>query len=358
MNAHRCLVFIVAVLAGLTMLPARAHEPGRRVVAPDGQPKNQRFIVADYMMWYQPDVFDGTKTFDVPAGGPYLSDDMGTIQRHLSLAQRACLNGFTAHWFGAKEPRTTDNFNRLLAASSGSGFQHAVVLLENSLRRTKEADLIDSVKFILANWANHPNYLRIDGKPVIFFEGMTRPWGGIGAARAGWARIRQATDPERKAIWFAEGLTTTFNPLFDGLYIYRIDHRTAPGAWNRQPTYAAALRKVQEQSGQRLYFADTIAPGFDDTRSRKVRATDVRTPAPAFARDRKGGEYYRNTFSVTPKTSGDFMIVKSFNEWIEGTAIEPGSQYGDLYLNLTCELATAYRSANLAQAASEAMGQP
>ncbi len=318
-----------------------------------------RLILADYMMWYQPDVFDGTKTFDVPAGGGYSSDEMSTIQHHLALAQQACLDGFTAHWFGAKEPRTTENFNKLLAASSGSGFRHAVVLLENSLRRTKEQDLIHSIRFVLDHWADHPNYLKLDGRPVIFFEGMTRPWGSIAAAKAGWARIRQATDPERRAIWFAEGLTTAFNPLFDGLYVYRIDHRHAPGAWRKQPAYAAALRKVQEQSQLRLYFADTVAPGFDDTRSFKVRATDVRVPAPAFARDRRNGAYYRETFSITSETGGDLLLVKSFNEWIEGTAIEPGSQYGNLYLELTCELGAAYRAADpaLARATEESKGQ-
>jgi len=76
----------------------------------------------------------------------------------------------------------------------------------------------------------------------------------------------------------------------------------------------------------------------------------VRVPAPAFARDRRNGAYYRETFSVTAQTGGDLLLVKSFNEWIEGTAIEPGSQYGELYLDLTCELATAYRSSPLALA--------
>jgi hypothetical protein len=331
------------------------HTPAHPVHANNG-----RLLLADYMMWYQPDVFDGTKTFDVPAAGPYNSDDMGTIQRHLQLAQQACLNGFTAHWFGSKEPRTTDNFNKLLAASSGSNMQHAVVLLENSLKRTKEADLIDSVNFVMANWANHPNYLKVDGKPVIFFEGMTRPWGSVGAAKAGWARVRQATDPDRRTIWFAEGLTAAFNPLFDGLYVYRIDHKTGPRSWLKQPAFATRLREAEKQSGTKLYFADSIAPGFDDTRSVKVRATDVRTPAPAFARDRRGGDYYRDTFAVTQQTGADLMLVKSFNEWIEGTAIEPGSKYGDLYLGLTCELANAYRSVDLAvaKAAIEAKGQP
>ncbi|PJF47099.1 MAG: hypothetical protein D6709_06100 [Chloroflexi bacterium] len=303
-----------------------------------------RLILADYVMWYTPDVFDGSKTFDVPAAGPYHSDDPALIQRHVQLAQRACLDGFAAHWLGPKEPRTTQNFNALLAASSGSGLKHAVVLLANSLPGTTEQDLIDAVQFVLTQWASHPSYVKLDGRPVIFFEGMTRPWGDLAAARAGWERIRQATDPDRRAVWFAEGLSTAFNPLFDGLYVYRIDHRNSPRSWLKQPTYAARLRNVERQSGMRLYFADTIAPGFDDTRSPLVKSTDMRIPAPIFARDRGNGDYYRETFSVTPRTGGDLLLVKSFNEWIEGTAIEPGRTYGDLYLNLTCELGTAYRA--------------
>jgi hypothetical protein len=174
---------------------------------------------------------------------------------------------------------------------------------------------------------------------------MTRPWRTAAAAQQGWARVRAASDPNRSAIWFAEGLSTAYNPLFDGLYVYRVDHRNAPGAWRKQPGYASALRKAEAASGQKLYFADSIAPGFDDTRSHRLRkGFDLRTPSPAFARDRRGGQYYRDTFEPTLQTNGDMLLVKSFNEWIEGTAIEPGRTYGDLYLNLTCELANAYRN--------------
>jgi hypothetical protein len=332
---HRVLATLALLLAATLPLlsgsvPAAAHSP--------------RPILADYMMWYQVDTFDGKQSFDVPAAGGYNSDDMPTIQAHLALAQRACLDGFTAHWFGAKEPRTTANFGKLLQASSGTNLRHAVVLLQNSLPGTKEQDYIDSINFVRANWAGHPNYFRLDGKPVIFFEAMQRPWGSTGTAQKAWGRIRAAADPNRSMIWFAEGLNTNYNPLFDGLYVYRIDHRNDPGAYRKQPAYAAALRRAEASSGQKQYFADSIAPGFDDSRSFRIRKFDVRSPAPAFQRPRRNGAYYRESFQPTLKTGGDMLLVKSFNEWIEGTAIEPGATYGDLYLNLTCELATAYRN--------------
>ena len=306
----------------------------------------EKVVLADYVMWYDQGVFDGSKTFDIPAAGAYNSGDYGTIQRHVSQAQQACVNGFAAHWYGPGEGSTTNNFNQLLSASAGTGLRHAVVIQTNILPGASEQSIIDAVRHVMDNWAYGPNYLRLGGRPVIFFTDMPRPWGSDSAALAGWTRIRAAADPEHKAIWMAEGLTTAYNPLFDGLYAYRIDHRDYPQSWLKQPRWAAALRAVEQRGNLPiggLYFADTIAPGFDDTRSVNIPG-DLRAGAPHFARDRRNGGYFADTYAATATTGGDFMLVKSFNEWVEGTAIEPGRTFGDTYLNLTCQYANAYRS--------------
>ena len=302
-----------------------------------------RPIIADYMVWYDPATFDGAKTFAVPANGPYNSDDLATIQRHLALAQQACLNGLAPHWYGVRDQRTTTNINQLFTLSANTNLQHAVLLLGNILPDTDEQLLIDSLNYLIANWANHPNYLRMDGRPVILFVDMNRPWGNDPDAITGWTRIRAATDPDHKTLWMAEGLFTYYNPLFDGLYVYRLDHRDYPEAWKQQPRWAQGLREVEARVSRTLYFADSIAPGFDDTRAANA-PIDYRLPAPPFARDRQNGQYYHDTYRVTARTGGDFLIVKSLNEWIEGTAIEPSASYGDRYVNLTCELANDYRS--------------
>ena len=302
----------------------------------------ERVVIADYMMWYDPSTFDGNKTWDVPSAGAYNSDDFGTIQRHVSQAQQACLDGFTPHWYGPQDSRTTNNFNKLLQASAGTNLRHAIVIQTNIVPGATEQMIIDAIKHVMNNWSGSANYLKLGGKPLIIFTDMPRPWGSDAAALAGWTRIRAAADPSRTTIWMAEGLVTTFNPLFDGLYAYRIDHRDFPQSWLKQSRWSSALRSVERSSSTPLYFADTIAAGFDDTKSVNAPG-DLRSDAPHFSRDRRNGQYYRDTFSVVTKTGGDFLFVKSFNEWIEGTEIEPGKSYGDLYLNLTCELANKYR---------------
>jgi hypothetical protein len=308
-----------------------------------GTPK---VVLADYFMWFGPDNFNGSQSWDVPAAGAYNSDDFGTLQRQVSEAQRACLDGFAAHWFGPFDGSSTNNFNQLLAASGGTNLHHVIIVLTNVWPGASEQTIIDAINYVINNWAQNPNYLRLGGRPVLVFTNMERPWGTDAVALEGWKRIRAATDPNHNTIWMAEGLKTTYNPLFDGLYVYRIDHRDYPQSWLKQKRWADALRAVERQGNLPiggLYFADTIAPGFDDTRA-AAAGSDLRSPAPPFARDRRNGGYYADTFNATANTGGDFLFVKSYNEWIEGTEIEPGATYGDLYLNLTCQYANAYRS--------------
>lgn len=331
---------------GSGIMPTPTVDPIRPAGLGANHLGTEKVVLADYMMWYSADTFNGSQTWDVPRDGAYNSDDYDVIQRQVAQAGQACLNGFAAHWYGPSEGRTTNNFNQLLRASAGTGLQHAVVVQTNILPGASEQMIIDAIQHVINNWAYGPNYLRLGGRPVIIFTDMPRPWGNDAAALEGWARIRASTDPEHKTIWMAEGLYPTYNPLFDGLYVYRIDHRDFPQSWLKQLRWANGLRAIERQGNLPLgglYFADTISPGFDDTRAANA-GSDLRSPAPPFARDRRDGGYYADTFAATASTGGDFLLVKSFNEWIEGTQIEPGSTYGDLYLNLTCQYANEYRS--------------
>ncbi|MGH9201206.1 MAG: glycoside hydrolase family 99-like domain-containing protein, partial [Vicinamibacterales bacterium] len=83
------------------------------------------------------------------------------------------------------------------------------------------------------------------------------------------------------------------------------------------------------------YWVSTAMPGWDDTRAGR---------SSAYVRPRADGEYYRQSFNGAITSGADWVIVTSFNEWVEGTQIEPSATYGDFYLNLTRDLANAFRS--------------
>jgi hypothetical protein len=80
-------------------------------------------------------------------------------------------------------------------------------------------------------------------------------------------------------------------------------------------------------------------PGYDDRKAR---------PGSGFAQGRDGGDYYRQSWQAAIASKPQWVIVNSFNEWPEGSYIEPSKAYGNLYLDLTREWAGRFRSADLA----------
>jgi hypothetical protein len=63
-----------------------------------------------------------------------------------------------------------------------------------------------------------------------------------------------------------------------------------------------------------------------------------------FAHDRRNGAYYRETWQAAMDSEPDLIVITSFNEWLEGTQIEPSVSYGNLYLDLTSELSSAFKT--------------
>ena len=63
-----------------------------------------------------------------------------------------------------------------------------------------------------------------------------------------------------------------------------------------------------------------------------------------FAVDRQGGAYYSNLWQGAIATRPAFVMITSWNEWMEGHQIEPGRSYGDLYLQLTRDESAVYRA--------------
>jgi hypothetical protein len=318
--------------------PVPAPAPGPAPAPPAGS--LPRMVVANYLPWYDWGLWGQGATSDLPAT-QYHSDDDGTIQRHIAQGRQAGLDGFVVHWFQPGD-RTDSNFQKILNYSGGQNFFSTVTFLRHILPGANQQAVIDSLNYLKNAYGGHGAALRAGGRLVVFFADMPRvPLGGSGSPVEAWRAIRAQVDPGGSMIWIAEGLDPSYLSVFDGLYVYKIDHACCPGNYGKAAGWAASVQRWETATGRPKFWIGTIMPGWDDTRS--VGRPDLRAPSPAFVRDRAGGQYYQRTFDAVIGTNPDMLIVHSFNEWIEGSQIEPSVSYGDFYLNLTAQLVARYK---------------
>jgi uncharacterized protein YraI len=284
-------------------------------------------VLAFYYAWYDQATWNPKRLPDQPAG-PYISGDRATIERHVAQAQAAGIDALIQSWYGPQtaDNQTETNFRTLLDVAGARGFHAAVDFETEGPFFPDRASVADALRTLLATHAQHPAYLRYQGKPVVFF------WREGRFSVDEWAAIRAQVDPQHKSVWIAEGVDIAYQAVFDGHYLYSV--AWSPDVKQTLADWGFRVRRYQAQNGVERLWVATAMPGYDDTR------TDRKD---AFAVARRAGGYYRETWAAAVASRPDWIVITSFNEWVEGTMIEPSQTYGDVYLNLTRELAQAFK---------------
>ncbi len=315
----RLALLLFAVALALCLSPATTAAQGNRLV------------LAFYYAWFSPDSFGPGLTSDQPVT-PYRSTDQAVMERQVAQARQAGIDGFVQSWYGprnAPDNQTETNFRTLLNVAQAAGFQAAVDVETGGPFFHSKADVQEALATLLATHARHPAYLKVNGKPVIFF------WYNERFSVGEWAEMRNAVDPNHNSIWIGEGVNAEYLRVFDGHHLYSI-------TWSGDPqatlmTWGQRVRAKAAELGDFKYWVGTAMPGWNDLATGR---------GSAYVRNRDGGDYFRASFAGVIKSNADMAIITSFNEWPEGTMIEPSVTYGNAYLDLAAELSGAYKSAS------------
>jgi len=302
----------------------------------------QPLVLALYYPWYDLSAWEGGKTADQPAE-PYLSSDPATAAQHVAWAREAGIDVLVSAWFGPRDNNPTEaNFKQLLTAAQRGGTRAALLLETDSDEFFPNRDaLVRALRHALDMHANHPAYLRVDGRPVIMVWNPKSAFGADGqrvnaknaAAVRAWTSLLDEVDPQRRALWMAEGDFFDLLTVFDGIFPYSI--AWSPNPANQLASYGQTVRSRATALGERKVWAATAMPGYDDTR--------IHGRAGTFAVAREDGAYYERTFTGAINSRPDWVVITSFNEWLEGTQIEPAKTYGRRYLDLTRTLVDRFK---------------
>lgn len=280
-------------------------------------------VLAYYYAWWAPQAVGPGKSPDWPVT-PYHSWDPAVIQQHVAQAAGAGIDGLVVAWYGPQEEnnQTETNFRMILDQAAANGISALLsVDLGSAAWFQNTREVIDGLNYALTVHARHPAYFRYNGRPVLVF------WYQGRYSLSDWAAIRQQVDPDHASIWIAEGAALDALPTFDGLHMYTI-------SWS-QNVYGTLAQWGDSTRARGGIWMATAMPGWDNTYTQQSEK---------YIRERQDGAFYRDTFAAAAASAPDLIVITSWNEWWEGTHIEPSHLYGDFYLNLTRDLIGEYRA--------------
>jgi uncharacterized repeat protein (TIGR01451 family) len=330
------IVVLFVVLVGLGQTAAGAHlaapYPGRWSLRDPSStamrqaargPGDERLLLAFYYPWYRFDNWSSPEMLDDPLF-PYASDDTSVIALQVNWAQQAGLDGFVISWWGSDYSFLDDNTGLVLDAMLGTPLRAAIYFETFSTNFATQAQIVSEMEYAIDTHGAHPNYLKHDGRPVIFIYGT---WavpleGSPGSYQAWQSIVGRLRADGYSPVLIGDALDARFYDVFDGLHTYLALQTAA-----YYQDFAC-----QAQLGAKLWVGNAY-PGYDDRLLGRITSRYI---------PRDGGQTYAETFDDALLGDPQWIVITSFNEWWENTHIEPGVIYEADYLSHTLELSQRY----------------
>ncbi|MFT5054856.1 MAG: glycoprotein endo-alpha-1,2-mannosidase, partial [Oceanospirillaceae bacterium] len=246
-----------------------------------------------------------------PSQGCYSSNDTNLVRTHMKMIRDAGIGVAVITWWG-KDSYEDRSIPIYLEEAEKAGIQVAFHL--EPFYSTVE-EFRNQLEYIVKKYGNHPSLFRVDGKPFHYvydsYKVDAEDWARL-LSESGNLSIRNTElDGTFIGLWVEENEHAFFlNAGFDGFYTYFASDGFVYGStitnWKTMSHWA------KEND---LIFIPCAGPGYLDTRIRPWNDTNTKP--------RNGGEYYKFMFNAAVESQPDFIGITSFNEWHEGTQIEP-----------------------------------
>lgn len=235
-----------------------------------------------------------------PSDGLYDSSAPATVDRQVGQATAAGFEAFITSWWGPGH-HTDEALSKVfeqLPVSPNPDFRIAVYYEQEGQYDPSAAQIELDLEY-LRRYFDLPNYLRVDDKPVVFV----------------WA---DANDRAGMATRWAEA-KELFGDVYVVLKVFP-GYRTVPGQPDSWHQYAPA-----NSYDAQLPYAVSVSPGF----------WHAKENAPRLERD---PARFRTDLERMVASGADWQLVISWNEWGEGTAVEPADEFGTTYLEISTDV--------------------
>jgi hypothetical protein len=297
-------------------------------------------VGAYYYPWYAADFHGGQYLRErlipeqQPVLGEYDDREFEVIGQHLHWSREAGIDFWVASWWGPYFREDQTLRDRVLEHPDLGSFPIAVFYetAGRTLGFTNFAWVDEDVTFLAREYFDHPNYLRIDDRPVLFVY-LTRELASLDVLASTIGAMRDAAAEEGFDLYVVGdhvfGGPTQVRTLehLDAATNYDVYGSMGASRYAGQGSVDAyfraqeAWRDAAEERG--VAFVPAVTPGFND---RAVRDGHEPLSRRLTAEDPHGSLFRAMLQGARPLADEDLdwmLMVTSFNEWHEDTQIEP-----------------------------------
>ncbi len=269
----------------------------------------------------------------LPKLGVYDSRDPAVIAEHISQSKRGGIDFWAVSWWGAgrREDRTLRE--HILEHPDAAQLKYAILYESTGrlgrLNAPNHENLLGDFAYLKERFFDHPHYLKIEGKPVVFLY-LTRVYfrdrglEPLAELRRKFPEVYLVGDDV-----FGPRYSSDYAKLWDAVTAYDVYGQSLQSGGATQTalkTLTAHYANAREHAHSvRTAFVPAIAPGYNDRAVREGHVGRAR-----YFSDSEGsqeGDIFRAMIRETaipladPKC-GNMIMVTSFNEWYEDTQIE------------------------------------
>lgn len=246
-----------------------------------------------------------------PALGNYSSNDRKIIEKHMKMIKESGVGVVVVSWLG-KDSFTDKSMIKYLDIANRYDLKIAFHI-EPFYKTITE--LKEQLSYLVKTYSHHPAFYKKDGKPLYYvydsYKISPEEWSEL-LSVSGQKTVRNTDlDAFYIGLWVDQNDSVFFDKSgFDGFYTYFASEGFVFGSttsnWNFLTKYA---------KDHHMIFIPCVGPGYSDTRIRPWNEANFKS--------RDNGRYYENMFNAAIKINPEIIGITSFNEWHEGTQIEP-----------------------------------
>ena len=306
-RVRRASLFALCAAFSLVLLPAGCRSVHLKYTASGASPE----LLAVYEGW-----FGGPNHIKVS----YSSHDPATLENQIRKAQAMGLTAFVMDWYGDREPWIDQSYALLQKTAAQLNF-HVAMMYDETEQETGATDetIADLTAFrdhyLAATAPGHEAYLTYQGRPVIFVFSH----GGY----TDWNQVRKALDRWSPAPFLIqENLPHKYADAFEGDYAWI---NPGPEGWAPDGSHWGKGYLADFYSTMVQKYPDKIIVGGAWSQFGDVKASWSlnRHISP------RCGQTLRDTFNLwrkyfPPKQTMPFLLIETWNDYEEGTALEPG----------------------------------